>query len=302
MAERRLALKLVLLLAPAVAVVALNASRVDDAVRFVSPFRHQILEVQRAGPAVRAVGLGDSHAGMGLRPLSPQVWSLAFIGENVPEMRTKFTYIAPRLPRLRAVLVQAQPHQFFAHRDRGIGADHAALASAWDTDNPVALLLDPCCRGELPGVMLRLLAGLPPPPTLEIGPRGYLRFLPTVRESLDAGAAREVSSYGALRPAPALRAAFEDLVRQVRARNVEVVLTRYPLSPAYRRALPADVVREADAYLGRLAQRERLIECGGWDAVDDDALFFNADHLNEHGAEVYWPVLAGCLRPYVGAS
>ena len=303
---RRLLAKLALLLAVPVAVAAVVVPRtVIDSVRIISPFRYHLVRANLERDRIRAIAVGDSHAGMGFLSPDAAIQSFAFGGENVREMTLKVAYLMARLPHVTSVFVQAQPHMFFAHRDWAVRAEYAgALDAAAGADAGRAAALDPCCRGAIVGVALRSFLHIPVPvPIPDIGPTGYLKYPPRSGAGpSEDDAKREIRSYLGTAPQPSLRETYEMMIRDLKRTGVDVVLTRYPLSPAYLATIEPSALAEADQYLRGLEARHGARACGAWDAVPDPQLFFNADHLNEAGAHVYWPRLARCLPSAIASA
>jgi len=138
-------------------------------------------------------------------------------------------------------------------------------------------------------------------PVPEIGQNGYLIYpLSAVPPGTRVEqATREIHSYGSTMPVPQLREAFEQLIDDLLAARLRVVLMRYPFSPEYLAMMPRDVMAEADAFITNLSQNRGLLVCGAWDTYADQKMFFNADHLNDEGARRYWPTIARCLTPHI---
>lgn len=298
---RRLALKLVcLVVIPVALAAAAVSSKALESVRVVSPFRYHLLRAELERDHVRVIALGDSHAGMGFLSPDTEVQSFAFGGENVREMALKARYLQARLPRLSTVFVQAQPHMFFVHRDWQVRAEYAhALESRTTGDGRGrTLVLDACCRGAIVGVALRSLLGIPVPgPIPDVGPTGYLRYPGSVGMAgpPEEAAKREIRSYLGTVPQRSLRETYEAMIATLSRDHLDIVLTRYPLSPAYRATIEPATLVEADRYFRDLEHRFGARGCGAWDALGDPGLFFNADHLNEAGARLYWRTLERCV-------
>lgn len=305
---RRLAVKLSLLVViPVAMAVAVLPARIIESVRVVSPFRYHLLRADLERDRVRAVALGDSHAGMGFLSPETALQSFAFGGENVREMALKARYLKARLPHLSTVFVQAQPHMFFAHRDWEVRAEyvHALGSGKTGNDRGHALVLDACCRGAIVGVALRSFLRIPVPgPIPDVGPTGYLRYPASVGMAgpSEEAAKREIRSYLGTAPRRSLRETYETMIGELSRDHLEVVLTRYPLSPAYRATIAPAALAEADRYLRDLEHRYGARGCGAWDAFGDPELFFNADHLNEAGARLYWPTLERCVPPAMASA
>ena len=286
-------------LVPAAVAAAALVPMLMPAVRAIAPLKFQTLLAAEQAPGIRVAALGDSHAALGFRPTDPGVFSLAYPGENIYEAALKLDLMLDRMPHLRAVAIQAQPHMFFPHRQYGPRAEYLALKGLLQKPL-VALLRDPCCRGALPGMALRAAIGLPlaePLPLIE--PSGYSVYPSHVPLDRTAQARHEISSYIELVPVPALRREFASLAARLRHRGIDVVLTRFPLSQAYMSALPPAAFADADEFFGRLAGELHLKTCGRWDAFADESLFYNADHLTPEGATTYWQILGPCFAGYL---
>ena len=137
-----------------------------------------------------------------------------------------------------------------------------------------------------------------PKPVPAIQQNGYLLYPLPKRESRDlmAEARREVGSYQSIHAVRGLRRAYTALVANLAERKIDLLLTRYPLSPEYRGVLPAAAFADGEAYFTSLVARYDVRQCGSWSAIEDPALFYNSDHLNAQGAAGYWTVLKACRR------
>lgn len=138
-------------------------------------------------------------------------------------------------------------------------------------------------------------------PVPEIGQNGYLIY---PRAVVPSGtrveqAEREILGYGSTTPVPQLREAFEQLIDELLAARLQVVLVRYPFSPEYLTSMPAEAMAEADVFIESLSRKRGLSGCGTWDVYMPQEFFLNADHLNDEGARRYWSTIARCLAPHV---
>jgi hypothetical protein len=303
----RFLLKVALLtVVPAALVAVVAPSRALESVRAISPLRYQVYRAAALGDAIRTIALGDSHAALGFRSADPSVYSLAFPGDNLAEIALTARFAAATLPATREVFLQADPHMFFPQRSGGPRDDQRLLFEGGDgvPKSSIGLMLDPCCRGEIPGVALKSFLGIPVAlPIPEIGPTGFSLYPDSLRFRGDfaADARREVAGYGHATPDAGLQRRFSDLVAELRARGIDVVLTRYPLSPEYREALGAEAFAAAGQFLASLDAAHGARGCGAWDVYDDRSLFFNSDHLAPDAADRYWAdVLSRCLVPSGG--
>ena len=271
-----------------------------DLFQSISPFRYQLWLAERSEPPVTAIAVGDSHAGMGFYAPPGPVKSVAFAGESVRETRLKLEFVLPRLKDLKIVYLQAQPHMFFPHRDMIPKIFYQDLVQA-RSFNPLEHVLaqfDSCCRARVLPETLRALAGGPPtPPEPKIEPNGYLDYATPVLHVGDFKrlAANEVASYGELRFSKQLLEEYQAMIAMLKAKGVESVLVRYPLSKSYRAVLPGAMVQRADEFFSGLTEQYGLRRCGDWAAFEDEGLFFNADHLNRSGANLYWMMIEPCL-------
>jgi hypothetical protein len=296
-------IKVLLLTLPPIALVsAVAPPRALDSMRAISPLRYQVYRAAALGNSIRAIAVGDSHAALGFQSADAFVYSLAFPGENLAEIVLKARRVVKILPRLRAVFLQAQPHMFFQHRAGAAREEYAMLfgeSNAAIRPTPFQLMLDPCCRGEIPGVAVKMFLGIPVGlPIPEIGPTGFSKYPPTFRYrgDLASDARREVASYVQTLANPELRRRFADLVAELRRQDIEVILTRYPLSPAYRAALGKQAFDDAEGFFRGLEAERGTSACGSWEAFSDPVMFFNSDHLSHEGALYYWRrVLSPCV-------
>jgi len=271
-----------------------------ELLRRISPMRYQLGLIVDTGPRVTALAIGDSHTALGFRPLQAGTMNGAIPGENIADMRLKLRYLLPRLPNLKLVLLQAQPHQFYAHRVGPADAQHRYLVDGGPGFHPFArwwAQFDPCCRAQVPRMAaLAVLGELPRGYDLGILPRGnafYIRHPPYPPARFAQIAAGEVATYGGRHADPQLVAEYETLIDELAGKGIRVVLAGYPLSESYWAALGEDAMREANALFGAIAARHRLRICGNW-APLPDALHLNPDHLSPEGAWRYANVIREC--------
>lgn len=95
-------------------------------------------------------------------------------------------------------------------------------------------------------------------------------------------------------------AAFEDLIRDIKSRDIRFIVIRPPMPDRVRRMIPNE--DRFDAALAALLERHG-VELHDFSGVNnDEALFFDTDHLNEVGVLRFFEHhLAFVLRP-AGAS
>lgn len=274
-----------------------------DLIRSMSSFRYQLLLAERSRAEV--VAIGDSHMGLGLDSDDARVRNVAFTGENVDEMSAKLDFLLPRLPGARVVLLQAQPHMLYKHRDIPSRDPYKQLSSGRGVYHPFerrVLQFDPCCRGSIPKAALKRLIGRPltdAEPPVELN--GRLSYEPDPswpdREEM---ARREIAGYGSTEQTARLRGAYADLVKSLRAKGLTVVLLRLPLSPEYHNLIDPRAMREAESFFGEIARENAAPLCGDWKGLRESRLFLNADHLNGLGAKAYWrKTVAPCLAEFV---
>jgi hypothetical protein len=297
---------LVLVALPSALIVAIAPQRAVESTRFISPHRYQLWHAIGMKDRIRALAFGDSHAAMGFRSSDPAAYSLAFVGENVSEIVLKARVSVPVLSNARTIFLQAQPHMFYPHRGGGARAEYVEwLGSAQSVDpRPFTVLLDPCCRGGIPGVALREFFHIPvAPPIPDVDADGFLRYPTSLRitKSFESDARREVLTYAETFANRDLQERFAQLVSELVRGHRRVVLTRYPLSPEYLRELGAGPLTEADRFFSQTAEHLGAAQCGAWDAITDHRLFFNADHLSPQGASLYWhDTLSRCADEAIG--
>lgn len=265
----------------------------------ISPMRFQVQRAQDAAERVEALAIGDSHAGLGLYPDSPNVMNAAFAGESVREMRAKLRYLLPRLPRLRTVLLQSQPSMLAAYRDRPVSDPYLKLSGS-GSFHPFERWLaqfDPCCRALVLREALLAVAGRaskhPGPDVLQNGYLDYTPYANYDRSRFGALAAAEVASYGEPVFVEALASEYEALVDELAAAGIRVVLVSLPLSQSYWNAMGQARMQQADEFFRRVAERRGLTRCGSWLAQADES-YFNPDHLTVAAAKAYWPAVGRC--------
>lgn len=269
----------------------------------ISPMHAQLHLVRDAGPAVRLLAIGDSHAALGFRPAPADrgLASAAFPGESVRDIRLKLRYLQPRLPNLAQVLLQAQPHMLYPSRDRPPAPQYLELSARDASFHPLERWWDqfaPCCRARVLPEALHAARGRPPAQFVPaIGAGGFIDYsghAPYARERFAELAAKEVASYGGTRIVPSLAREYESLIEESLRSRVRVTLVRYPLAESYWQALGEAAMREADAYFSAVASRLGLRTCGSW-APWPDNLHLNPDHLSPEGAARYHADLQACL-------
>lgn len=298
---RRLLLKLLALSAPLLLLVAAVVSaHAIGGVRFIAADRYQAYRALELAPAARAVAFGDSHTALGFRSERDDVYSLAFPAERLSETALKVRFALSAMPRLRTVLLQAQPHSLSTRRSGDARDPYREIFEAIPARLPHwwELAVDPCCQSELVVASFRDLLDVPFGRLVpDIEPNGFARYPDSLglRGGDLAVAARAEVGKGLTLDA-SVQATYRSVIVMLRARGVDVALTRYPLTREYRRAVGAEVMDGAERFLRSLERETGARSCGGWDAIDDPSLFLNVDHLTPSGASVYWRrTLAPCL-------
>lgn len=313
--SERLGLKILgLALALLLALVAAVQPFAEEAVERYSPMRYQLMLAEKHASETLIIAVGDSHTGLGFDSLDRRVNSIGFPGEAVPEMMEKLKLLLPRLPKLKAVLLQAQPHMFYRHRDFGVRAPYREMNQGRGVFHPfekILLQFDPCCRGQVLKyaskewrkrfwrLVGRDQAASEPDIDPVIKENGFLIYKPNPKLPLDRHdqAKAEFNSYVAFAPIPRLRDSYEEIVTMLKQRGVLVLLTHYPLAQEYLEGIPIDARRDAEEFFKTIASRYSLETCGSWEAFKDrQDMFLNSDHLSEAGAKAYWPVLAQCIQ------
>src|SRR5688572_12755401 len=219
----------------------------------ISPMRYQLGLVVAAGPAVRTLAIGDSHASLGFRPAADGTMNAAFPGENTADMRLKLRYLVPRLPNLKLVLLQAQPHIFYPHRVRTANPPYRYLLEGGPGFHPFERWwdqFDPCCRTQvLPQALLAVLEKQPRGYDLAFLPNGnayFLRHPPYPRSQFPQLAAREAASYGGRRADDGLVSEYEGMIGDLKRAGIQVVLVGYPLAGSLWEAIGEAAMQEAD--------------------------------------------------------
>ena len=286
--------------------IALIAPTATDTIRRVSPFRYSFLRIEQARSLIQVFALGDSHTGMGFRSPDPRLQNISFGGESIRQMQVRYDYLKGHMPNARAVTLQYQPHMFFPLRDisehRVRHLAYRQLLAGGEEFHPLEGLLlqfDPSSRVKMPQMLARRILGLDLPRANPwIGETGFFHQDKTPSRAFADHARQLIDRYHGTEALPALRTAYENLIADLQAGGLRVILVRYPLAPQYRAALPNESRAEAERYYSDLIERFGVDHCGSWDAITDDRLFFDTDHLSPEGAEIYWEtVLADALVP-----
>lgn len=267
----------------------------------ISPMHRQLGLIEAAGPAVKVLAVGDSHAALGFDPDGADAMNGAFPGETVAETQLKLRHLLPRLRGLKVILLQAQPQMFYPYRDRAVSAAYRDLQGR-PRFHPLERRwpqFDPCCRARVWPEAVLAAAGMEPrvfvPGIHANGFVDYSRHPRYERAEFAQLAAREIASYGRRQLLGQLITEYESTIRELKESGIEVVLARYPLAKSYWDAMERNAMREADARFGAIAQRHRLRTCGSWSPYPDE-LHLNPDHLNPEGARRYRSVLENCAR------
>lgn len=240
---------------------------------------------------------GDSHASLGFTGV-PGFVNLAFPGENLRTVTGKIeVYFQNKAPG--RVILQADPSMLAPVRDRDTPTDYSDLREA----RPWLRIAERRHRTRLLAYW-RVWRG-------EEGFRSTRRFeadgaqtrtdryadLPP--EQRDALAREEVLKQ---RPpnqpleAPGL-SYLEDAVEKLTGMGAQVCLVSFPMAPEYRRyAAERPAFAAARAAFAAIAARQDVRYQDFSEAVDDPALFVNADHLNRDGARLMAPrIVTACF-------
>jgi len=266
----------------------------------ISPMHYQLGLVVAAGPSVTTLAVGDSHASLGFRPSAPGTMNAAFPGENTADMRVKMRYLVPRLPNLKLVLLQAQPHLFYPHRVRTANRQYLNLLEGGPGFHPFERTggqFDPCCRARvLPEALHAVFDGQPQGYPLAFLPNGnayFPRHPPYPLSRFPQLAAQEAASYGGRRADDGLVSEYEGLIEDLKRAGIRVVLVGYPLNGNLWKEIGEAAMQEAAARFQAIAARHELRICGNWMPLHDE-LHLNPDHLNPEGARRFSPLIEQC--------
>ena len=289
---RRLVLKLIALAAPvSLLVAAVVSAHAIGGVRFIAADRYQAYRALELGASLHAVAVGDSHAALGFRSEHAAVYSLAFPAELLSETALKAGFAQASLPRLRVVFLQAQPHTLSRRRAGEPRETYRELFATVPGRLPRwwELAADPCCRSELVVAAFRDALDAPFGRLVpDIDPAGFAKYPETLRLRGDRAAAARAELGDGLTLDGPMQQTYRELVLRLRADGLDVVLTRYPLTPEYLAVAGTHVLEQTRQFLDALERASGARRCGAWDAIRDPALFLNADHLTPEGAQTYW--------------
>lgn len=260
-----------------------------------------------AGPEIDVLALGGSHVKWGVRPeFIPGAFNFAMPGERYIYTYYRLRSLLEAGLDVRAVIISADPHALLEHtRDPGFQHYYAWFvdfpALGWAEGEPLLYtarwLRDRYApyAGKRRYVLDYLADGRPPElPWLEnvameqgamLGTRSLADRMPAEIEA----AARERAELHFGKPTLSLASArhLERLLELCEREGIEVLLVRFPLTPAYREALAAHVDEAVlDARLAKIAAPFRGIRTLDFRARFDDhpGLFSDVDHVNERGA------------------
>lgn len=271
-----------------------------EQVRQLSPYHWQLQLALHRADMITTAAIGDSHTGLGFHPpLAKAAFNLGW-PDSLLDLQARTEWILTKLPKLREVALQLQPHMFFPHRVREqltpLSRSLSQQTTAW---HPLASALPQfglCCRAAIAEGHWRRWTGTENPANPVVLDNGYLRYSYSSDKTLAEQARLEVASYGERRFVPELVRRYEKLVETLVSQGYAVVLTRYPLAAQYRTELGDEAFKATEAIEQSLRTRfPSLKSCGRWSWEDPGASFLNSDHLDQEGAKSYWRVLAPCL-------
>ncbi|HST57918.1 MAG TPA: hypothetical protein VLK84_04505 [Longimicrobium sp.] len=306
---------------------------VSEVVDPVAPaLRARVALFRERKPVVEAVAVGNSHGGVLEFPeMGVQGMHFSAAGQDAFEAAYLARYAAEQAPRLRYVLfatwygVQWNDHAVPGSTDLRGRRRHLYVRTP--TQGPIPGDLDLWFTGMLApvvrddhwmGVAKRLLR---PDAEIRLTPDGRT-IVPEsppltpdslLRHGAAVGAAHRALGAETAERAPEtparVAAALDALARDLRARDVKLVLYTPPYHEGYRRTHDPAVLAETRAILERIvADHPNAV----WlDYYADprfagrDDLFSNSDHLNRTGGRVFSRLLGACIqsaRPAAGVA
>ena len=240
---------------------------------------------------------GDSHVANALIGTA-DFDNFGEASDNLDTMFAKINY-QMRRRHLRQIIIQADPQVFAPYR---LKADQSSrVSNLLNEDDPFLVVLRPEYRQYLtqywwstiknPAMFFR---------SEETEPSGEeVTFSQLSQERKDREASIRVQLH-----APAAYAvkserakAYQQIVQQLRAAEVEVCLIKFPVSSVYRvQAAAHATFAAAEAFFREAAESSGAIYLDYSSIITDDK-FGDADHLSSRGAEEFTRlVLAGCFQ------
>ncbi|HYW10455.1 MAG TPA: hypothetical protein VE871_00830 [Longimicrobium sp.] len=305
---------------------------VSEAVDPVAPaLQARVALFSERKPIVEAVAVGNSHGGVLEFPeLGVQGMHFSAAGQDAFEAAYLARYAAERAPRLRYVLfatwygVQWNDHAVPGSTDLRGRRRHLYVRTPlqgpipgdldlWFTGMLAPVVRDDHWRGVArrllrPGAGIRLTADgrTIVPETPPLTPDSLRRHGAAVGAAHRA-LGEEIAARAPRTPAR-VAAALDALARDLRARNVALVLYTPPYHESYRATHDPAVLAETRAILERIvAEHPNAMWLDYYAdprfAARDD-LFSNSDHLNRTGGRVFSRLLGACIRsarPRTGA-
>lgn len=242
---------------------------------------------------------GDSHTSSGIHGLSGFI-NLSLPGEDVPTTEEKVrSYYADIRPG--KVILQADPHRLVNRPSEY--ADRDKIPASATGQEPYLWLLTPLHRKNIPQYWRRFLAGITFEEADKFQPDGAITLrgswmdLPKQERHESTNATVEGQS-PAQEPSETRNArAYERILAYLTANGADVCMVRMPVSSVYREMSSSlQEFGSAQTFLRSLAHNYKVRYVDLSDAIKDDSLFFDTDHLNARGAAAILPLLeAGCI-------